>query len=172
MLSTKQKWLAGTTLVVLLLLGAVIIADYLALLGVDERATITMVEFRVRTVDAETGRPIEGVKVTCFQYGTNNACGQPASRERGVVRFQLRMKKHLRESWFFTHEVWYSPVLEKELRIMYIHPDYKKPVQRFDITELMQRSDRTWRVEMEPLMSANEASEQRLDTNGGDAASE
>ena len=172
MLSTKQKWLAGSALAVLLLIGAVIVADYLALLGVDERATITMVEFRVKTLDAETGRPIDGVKVTCFQYGTNNACGQPASRERGVVRFQLRMKKLLRESWLFTQKVWYSPVLEKELRIMYIHPDYNKPVQRFDIAELMQQSNRTWRVKMEPLSPASDSTDQQPNGNEEHSASE
>lgn len=152
----KRFFLAGIAAVTLA--AAFVAADYAGLFGIREKATTAFVEYRVKTLDAETGRTIGGVKLRCFQFGTNNACGQPASRKRGVVRFQIRMRKHMHESLLFTHKVWYSPVTEQELRIMYIHPDYQRRTQRFDITEMMKNPNQVFTVEMEPLIPAAERS--------------
>lgn len=136
------------------LAGMFVIADYLGLFGVREKTSTDFVDFQVRTLDAETGRKIDDVKIRCFQYSTNNACGQPPSREHGVVRVSLLVEKHARESLLFTHAVRYSPVNEEELRIMFIHGDYDKPVQRYDIPELLAQPKRTFTVEMKPLAAA------------------
>ncbi len=136
------------------LAGMFVAADYLGLFGVRESTSTDFFDFRVRTLDAETGREIGDVKIRCFQYGTTNACGQPPSRERGVVRVSLLVEKHVRESLLFTHAVRYSPVREEELRIMFIHGDYDKPVQRYDIPDLLARPERTFSVEMKPLAAA------------------
>jgi hypothetical protein len=46
-------------------------------------------------------------------------------------------------------------VSEEELRIMFIHGDYDKPVQRYDIPDLLARPDRTFSVETKPLAAAD-----------------
>lgn len=164
MSSKTKKRLTFGALGVVCLAGLFVAADYAGLFGVYEDAMTEFVEFKVRTLDAETGRKISDVKIRCFQYGTNNACGQPPSNERGVVRVSLLVEKHVRKSLLFTRKVWYSPIIENELRIMYIHGDYDKPVQRYDISELMKKPDQTFTVEMSPLIPAAERARQQDET--------
>lgn len=157
----RKKLLLSAALALAGVVATVIIADYFGLFGVSERTSTDFVEFRVRTLDSETGRAISNVNIRCFQYGSNNACAQPPSRERGVVRVHLLVEKHLRRSLFFEHGVRYSPVSENELRIMYIHTEYDKPVQRYDVSALLAEPNRTFSVEMKPLMTAAEAQDVR-----------
>lgn len=156
-----KKRLLTIMLAVVIALAIFVVADYFGVFGIEEHAMTDFVEIRVKTIDAETGRVIPDVKVTCFQFNTQHACGQPPSRERGVVRIHLLVEKHVRESLLFTHGVRYTPVLEKELRIMYIHGDYEKPVKRYNIPELIKSGKRSFRVEMTPLTPSAERNRQR-----------
>lgn len=166
----KVKKLLPLTAVVVLLAGAFVAADYFGVFGTQEKSMTEFVEFRVRTLDARTGREITGVNITCFQYNTNSACAQPPSRERGVVRVNLLVEKHVRESLLFQQDAWYSPIKEDELRIMYIHPDYGKPVQRYSISEMMEHPNQTFSVELMPRPVASEPS-QNTEAGSGDTES-
>lgn len=157
---TKKRLMFGV-LGAACLAVVIVAADYLGLFGIHEDSMTEFVEFKVKTLDAETGRKISDVKIRCFQYGTNNACAQPPSNERGVVRVSLLVEKHVCKSLLFTQKVWYSPIIEDELRIMYIHGDYHKPVQRYDIPELMENPEQIFTVELPPLISAAERARQR-----------
>lgn len=141
--------------------AVLIVADYFGVFGIREYSNTEFVEFSVRTVDAETGRKIGNVKVRCFQYNTRNACGQPPGREHGVVRISLLVEKHVKESLLFQKEVRYTPVNEDELRVMFIHTEYQKPVRRYNIPELIQHPDQVFTVEMAPLVPAAERARQR-----------
>lgn len=164
-MSSKSKKTLSILAIVALLVGGFVGADYFGLFGIHEDSMTEFVEFRVRTLDAETGREITGVHIRCFQYGTNNACGQPPSRERGVVRVSLLVEKHVRESLLFQHDVRYSPIKEDELRIMYIHTEYDKPVQRYSISEMMEHPDQLFTVELPPLIPAAERARRMENSN-------
>ena len=151
----KKKTIVYTGIVTLVV-AVFMVADYFGLFGVYERTNTEFVEFSVRTVDAETGRPVSNVKVRCFQYTSNNACGQPPTKQRGVVRISLLVEKHVLKTLLFKKKVWYTPVNEDELRVMFIHTEYQKPVKRYNIPELMQHPEQTFTVEMSPLVPASE----------------
>lgn len=146
--------------VILLLVVSFVAADYFGLFGVKNKTIAEFMEFRVKTLDAETGLPISNVKVRCFQYGTNNACGQRPSHERGVVRISLYLNKNVRDSLLFRHAESYAPIREKELRVMYIHTEYGRPVQHYSIPDLMQNPGQTYSVELQPLIPAAERESQ------------
>jgi len=152
----KRKMLLFCCAIAIVLPTAFVIADYYGLFGVREETRTAFVDFTVRTVDAETGRGIDDVKVRCFQYTSNNACGQPPGRERGVVRISLLVEKHISSTLLFAKKVRYTPVNEDEIRVMFIHPDYRKPVERYRIPELLQNPEREFTIEMQPLNPAVE----------------
>lgn len=146
--------------VILFITAGFVVADYFGWFGVERKSISEFVEFRVRTLDAETGRPVSNVKVRCFQYGTNNACGQPPSQTQGVVRINLFLEKKVRDSLLFRHSEGFAPIREKELRIMFIHTEYGKPVQRYAIPDLIANPNQTFTVEMPPLMTTGEGEQQ------------
>ncbi|MDZ7736982.1 MAG: hypothetical protein U5P41_13465 [Gammaproteobacteria bacterium] len=156
----KKRFIVAAAAVIALSAGLVV-ADYFGAFGISKDSNTEFVEFNVRTVDAETGRKIGNVKVRCFQYTSNNACGQPPGREHGVVRISLLVEKHVKESLLFRKEVRYTPVNENELRVMFIHTEYQKPVRRYNIPELIEHPDQVFTVEMAPLVPAAERARQR-----------
>lgn len=154
MTARRKTILTRSAVAFAVLTAAFVIADYFGMFGVHEDTNTDFVEFRVRTIDATTGRAISDVKVRCFQYTTNNACAQPPSRERGVVRISLLVERHVESTLLFDRKIWYTPVNEDELRVMYIHTEYAKPVKRYNIPDLMQHPNQIFTVEMKPLVSA------------------
>lgn len=143
--------LAASTLIILLLIF--VAADYYGIFGSEKKTVTEFIEFNIQVSDKLTNQPVNGVKVRCFQLETKNACGQPTSRQPGVVRVQLVTHKDIRKTWLFEHVLAVHGASNPELKIMFIHPDYFKPVEIYQIPELMADPDKLRTVVLEPRIT-------------------
>jgi hypothetical protein len=131
--------------------GVFAAADYFGLFGLKERTAADFFTFRVKTIDAETGQRIDGVVVRCFQRSRQNVCTQKATGRYGEFSFMLPLEKVVLESLLFRHsEVFVIPD-ETEIRAMYIHPDYQRLTEHYDIHELIGQPVQVHTVSMQRI---------------------
>lgn len=153
--SVFKLMLAVSALMILLLIF--VTADYYGMLGSEQKTVTEFIEFNIEVSDKLTGLPVNEVRVRCFQLETKNACGQPTSRQPGVVRVQLVTHKDVNKTWLFEHVLAVHGASNPELKIMFIHPDYFKPVVIYQIPDLMAEPNKPRSVMLEPR-TTNEVS--------------
>lgn len=156
MTSARTSILLLVLLLVLVLGGVFVMADYFGLFGLRERTTADFFSFRVQTVDADTGQRIDGVVVRCFQHGRQNVCTQTGTGRYGEMNVMLPLQKVVLESLLFRRsEVFVLPD-DTGLRAMYIHPDYQRLTEFYRIDELVEQPGRVHEVTMQRMTATDE----------------
>lgn len=156
MASARTSILLLVLLLVLVLGGMFVMADYFGLFGLRERTTADFFSFRVQTVDADTGQRIGGVVVRCFQHGRQNVCTQTDTGRYGELNVMLPLQKVTLESLLFRRsEVFVLPE-DTEVRTMYIHPDYQRVTEFYRIDELIEQPGRVHAVAMHRMTATDD----------------
>ena len=135
--------------VVLGLAGVFVTVDYFGLFGLKKYLVLDFAESSFKPVDKETGAPVLGVHIKCFQKGNENACTQKESRSTGIVIARIPVQKLVWESLLFKNKEELVAITDPRLHIMFIHYDFTNPVETFVIEDLYNKPLRKYPVRME-----------------------
>lgn len=138
-----------SVILVIMLIGSFVAADYFGLLGLREKTTSDFFTFRVQTIDAETGQRVDGVIVHCFQRARQNACTQTATGRHGEINVMLPLEQIVLESLLFRHSEVFVLPSDTGLRVMYIHPNYQRLTEYYDIGDLLEQPGMIYTVELQ-----------------------
>jgi len=141
----KKTVHAGVVLGVAILL---VVADYFALFGATNSERLDLITMNFITVDEETGAPVTGVHVRCFQSNNKNACSERGGGNPGTVSISIPVMKTVTQSWLFVKNVTLRDTEDPKLMIMFVHADYANPVESFLVSELPGNTARPLTVTM------------------------
>jgi hypothetical protein len=125
-----------------------IVADYYSMFGVKQVEKFDFTEINFNTVDEESGAPVEGVKVRCFQKNNNNACTQRDSGQISIVSINVPVQKIVTQSILFEQDVEIKKTKDPKIHVMFIHQDYANPVETIFVEELLELKDKNIIVKM------------------------
>jgi hypothetical protein len=145
-----KRYLVYTSIVFAVVAVGIVIADYFSMFGITQQEKFEFVEARFKTVDAENGGPVFDVHVRCFQKMNENACTQRDSYTPGVVSIKIPMRRIVSQSLFFNQGGAPLETLDPELHIMFIHPDYNKPVESLKTIDIFNNPGQQYLVKMAP----------------------
>ena len=123
-------------------------ADYYSMFGVKQVEKFDFTEINFNTVDEESGAPVEGVKVRCFQKNNNNACTQRDSGQISIVSINVPVQKIVTQSVLFEQDVEIKKTKDPKIHVMFIHQDYANPVETIFVEELLELKDKNIIVKM------------------------
>jgi hypothetical protein len=126
--------------------------DYFTLFGTKLVEKLDFIEMNFKTFDEVSGASVLDVKVRCFQRNNNNACAQRDSGRAGIVSINIPVQKIVTQSILFDQDVKVRETSDPKLHIMFIHPDYARPVETIYVEEFQELSERVMRVSMPKSM--------------------
>ena len=135
---------------ILLVIGLVIVADYFALLGTKNKKVLDFSELRIKTVDANTKRPIFNTRAVCYRHRDHDICTIKDSGELDIVSAQFPVHKVLTNTWLFQKSEEYIMPSDPNIKIMLIHNDYQKTSDDYDMHDIHTNSGQEIIVEMQP----------------------
>jgi len=142
----KKKYITISILISAVILF--IVADYYSMFGVKQIEKFDFTEINFNTVDEESGAPVEGVKVRCFQKKNNNACTQRNSGQISIVSINIPVQKIVTQSILFEQDVEIKKTKDPKIHVMFIHQDYASPVETLFVEELLELKDKNIIVKM------------------------
>jgi len=131
------------------LAGLFVTGDYFGLFGLKKYLVLDFAESSFKPVDKETGAPVLGVHIKCFQKGNENACTQKESRTTGIVIARIPVQKLVWESLLFKNKEELVATNDPRVHIMFIHYNFVNPVESFVIEDLYNRPVSKYPVKMQ-----------------------
>lgn len=141
----KRLYVAGG---IIGLLVAIVIADYFAVFGTRTKSRFDFYELTFKPVDEETGAPVIGVHIRCFQKNNENACTLKNSGKAGILSVNIPVTKVITHTWLFEKDVTIQKTRDPKVHIMFIHQDYARPVETVLIQSLPELAQEQIRVTM------------------------
>lgn len=128
-----------TLLIVCSLVVVFIVCDYFALFGLKKYLVLDFIELSFVTRDQDTGAPVVGVRVRCFQKGNDNACTKKKSKSTATLLIRVPVQNIVWHSLLFKNKVERLEPQNSKLHIMFIHPDYTNPIESIVLAEIVQK---------------------------------
>ncbi len=133
----------GIPLVVVL---AAVVADYYGLFGLRQSRHPMPLDIDFLVLDAASGRPLSGVRVTCFRRGTRNACVRRDAAGKANVGIRFEVARRDTRTWLFHKSSRIEGGADVEVNVMFIHPDHRRLVRTYDINELLEMGQGVTRI--------------------------
>jgi hypothetical protein len=145
--------LKNLLLAVVVLIAAVVGADYAGLLGIRRIEMNDILHLRVKPVDKNTGQTLTDVHVTCVRRGSEEVCSQKAQSAEGVLTLNFIVAKsaiYTRLLKFKKDEqVWLDD--EGEVYLVFIHPNYDRYWLQVKTADIVEWGDEVKLVPLEPF---------------------
>jgi hypothetical protein len=155
----KIKIFATIIVAVIIIAGALVMADYFELFGSKIEKRLDFAEIRFRTLDKETGAVITDVGVRCFQKNNMNGCTRKDSRQLGVVSVNIPVQRAVKKTLLFkkAEEIYKS--IDPKMNIMLMHQNYRNPIVTLMMDDVYSNKVDEQTVEMPPIDWGDSASE-------------
>lgn len=131
------------------LVALFVAGDYFGMFGLKKYLVLDFAEISFKPIEKETGAPVIDVKIKCFQKGNDNACAQKESRTTGTIIARIPVQKFVWKSLMFKNKEKLVTIDDPLLNIMFIHYNYKNPVETFVVEKLYNSPVRKYPVKME-----------------------
>ncbi len=140
------KYIGVLAVLVLLLVAA----DYFALFGVKPKKVLDFSILHFKTVDKETGAPIFSAHIRCYRHRNNDICQEREGKKKDIVSAYFPFHKTEYNTFLFTKSEKLPVAADPNFKIMFIHNDYEKISEDFDMNDIYANSEQEIIIKMKP----------------------
>lgn len=154
------KKLIITSLVIVVLAIAFVLADYFRLFGTEFERSFEMAEAIFKPVNKKTGEVIlDEVRVVCTQRGVENACTQKPSKYLGQVIVNVPLVRVKEKTLLFTKDEGIIKAADQNFNIKLILLNYRSPIVTFPYEDVINSKSKEFVIEMAPIVWENAGEE-------------
>ncbi len=135
-------------IVILILLIALVGADYQGWLGVHTETEQDYFGVHFTTEDDQTGETITDFFVNCTRRGSRNACAIEQGMKKTVREAKFGIIKRIEKTWLFTKGESIVGENEVDVHLMFIHPDYDRRTNTYSMKQLLSMQEETVMVKL------------------------
>lgn len=140
-----------TSVIIIFLAIAFVLADYFAVFGTKFETSFDMVEAIFKPIDKKTGQVVlDEIRVRCTQKGVEEACTQKPSKYLGQLRVNVPVVRLKEKTLFFTKDEGAIKSTDPDLNVMLMSQKYSIQINTFSYEELINSSEvKEYIIEME-----------------------